>query len=54
MDDDSGYDDYAYEQMMTQPVDGAACIVCGREVVTWPEGLHHADEDIDREHMPML
>lgn len=55
MDDgDGGYDDYSHEQVMTHPTDGYTCAVCGCEIISWPEGLHHADQEHDSDHTPMM
>ena len=45
--------DYAHEQVMTYPTDGYSCAFCGREVTSWPEGLHHANEEVDWDHTPI-
>jgi hypothetical protein len=36
------------------PSDSLICLVCGREVVAYPEGLFHADERVDKDHAPLV
>jgi hypothetical protein len=36
------------------PSDRLICLVCGREVVAYPEGIFHADERVDEDHAPLV
>ncbi len=47
-------DDDAFDQTMSYPSDGYKCAVCGHEVVTYPEGIFHAQEWRDKEHAPVI
>jgi len=46
--------DDAHDQVLTYPSDAHLCAVCGLAVIAWPEGLHHSNEALDRDHDPVI
>jgi hypothetical protein len=46
--------DDALDQVLSYPTDELTCLVCGRQVVTFPEGLFHADTRLDWDHAPQV
>jgi hypothetical protein len=51
-DDDNDNDiDEALEDTLT---DAMYCLMCGHEVVLYASALHHADEDLDDDHTPLV
>lgn len=54
MSDDSYTGDEWQDANLMYTSDPATCLVCGLEVVAWPEGVKHADESLDSEHAPIV
>jgi hypothetical protein len=47
-------DEHDQDFVNSYPSDSLICLVCGREVVAYPEGLFHADERVDQDHAPLV
>jgi hypothetical protein len=46
--------DHDQDFVNSYPSDTLVCLICGGEVVAYPEGLFHVDERVDQDHAPVV